>query len=97
MTVILPLIIQVSPRYDGHIGMYLIEVDFEVVHDVFICRHQFRRDSDRRARSCTQRWEPVVDVVLDWRVWFDAVFPLSPDIRGFDENKSADCSRMYPK
>lgn len=91
MTVVLPLVIQVSPRYDGHIWMYFIEVDFEIVHDVVVCRHQFWRDPDRGARSCTERWKPLIQIILNGCVRFDAILPLSPDIRGFDKNKSANC------
>lgn len=88
MTVVLPLVVHMSPWYDGHIGMYLIKVDFEVIHDVVVCRHKFGGNPDRRACSCTERRKPLVIVILNWCIRFCAIFPLSPDIWGFEESAS---------
>lgn len=71
-----------GPRYNGHIGVYLIEVYLEVIHHVIVCGHQFGRNSNCRTRACTKGWKSLLDVILNRRIGLYAVCSLPPDIWG---------------
>lgn len=80
MAIMLPLIVQMGTRYDRDIGVYLIKVDLEISHNVVFGRHELGGNSNRHARSGSERWELLFNVVLDRGVGFNSIGALPSNV-----------------
>lgn len=83
MAIMLPLIVQMGTRYDRNIGMYFIKVDLEISHNVVFGRHELRGDSNRHARSRSERWKLLFNVVLDRGVGLNSIGALPSNVWGY--------------
>ena len=69
---------------DRDVRMYIIKVYLEVVHDLIIRWHKFRRNAYCGASSSAERWQPFVYFVLSRNFRFHSLSSLLPDIRRYN-------------